>query len=105
MLERSLLTHPKKQQYVPWPLEWYVLQPLKVMMRNNISGHEKAPMKYCYVRKVMKLCEGVPYLKLKVEMHTLKHRCGSSSQDGGIGRHASPPPATTERITTKPQNK
>ena len=29
----------------------------------------------------------------------------NSSQDGGVGRHASPPPATTKRITTKSQNK
>ena len=29
----------------------------------------------------------------------------TSGQDGGIGRHASPPHTTKERITTKPQNK
>ena len=29
----------------------------------------------------------------------------TSGQDGGIGRHVSPPPATTERIQAVSQNK
>ena len=29
----------------------------------------------------------------------------TSGQDGGIGKHALPPHANTERITARPQNK
>ena len=36
---------------------------------------------------------------------TLKQCLRTSAQDGGIGKHASGPHATTERITTGPQNK
>ena len=35
----------------------------------------------------------------------IKQRCSSTSgQDGGMGRHALPPHATIEGITTRPQN-
>ena len=35
----------------------------------------------------------------------LKDMKETSGQDGGVGRHASPPHTTTERITTWSQNK
>ena len=32
-------------------------------------------------------------------------KTSTSGQGGGVGRHTLPPCSTTERITTKPQNK
>ena len=128
--QNQVLGYPNvKSPEKMWDLFWR-----SRMRRQNLSCREKSKRKWCLQRKSrllllpsQKCTEAVSWSWKNLsfgEGELDLHECSSnycrrtwmlnhyklqflvtSGQDRGVGKHASPPCATTERTTTRPQNK